>query len=72
MRQSHDAPQEVSFNTTLAYYTADRPGFIQASEPHLAVQHETGGLQSTSAALVGFSIDYPAQQNTRARAATIK
>ena len=38
------------------------PVFFQASEPHLALQNETGGLQSTSAALVGFSIDYPAQK----------
>ena len=62
MRQSHDAFQEVPFYTTLADYTAGRPVFFQASEPHLAVQNETGGLQSTPAALVGFSIDYPAQQ----------
>lgn len=62
MRQSHDAIQEVTSDTTLADCTADRPVFFQASEPHLAVQNETSGHQSTPAALVGFSIDYPAQQ----------
>ena len=62
MRQSHDAIQEVTSYTALVDCTADRPVFFQASEPHLAVQNETSGHQSTPAALVGFSIDYPAQQ----------